>query len=183
MLLILGFGVDVIILGILGLIGLAAAATELVFLFFAVRLLFSKRAEAVFSRIGRTEKGKYDVAFYNTESGELPNVFPAEMVMKKQLYKSDKTLKLRIDVKKKFVYDRNARLTILLGWLLILGIGSKMNSLAFVSSFIISKRPLSIMALPEKPRFITFAFSSRATIAGQAIPGREAEQPWAMDEP
>ena len=39
----------------------------------------------------------------------------AEMVMKKQLYKSDKKLKLRIDVKKKFVYDRNARLTILLG--------------------------------------------------------------------
>lgn len=114
-LLILGFGVDVIIMGILGLIGLAAAATELVFLFFAVRLLFSKRAEAVFSRIGRTEKGRYDVAFYNTDAGELPNVFPAEMVMKKRLYKSDKKLKLRIDVKKKFVYDRNARLTILLG--------------------------------------------------------------------
>ena len=42
-------------------------------------------------------------------------MFPAEMVMKKRLYKSGKTVKLRVDVKKKFVYDRNARLTILLG--------------------------------------------------------------------
>ena len=115
LLLILGFGVDVIIMGIIALIGLVAAATELVFLFFAVRMLFSKRSEAVFSRIGRTEKGRYDVAFYNTDFGELPNVFPAEMVMKKRLYKNDRKIKLRIDVKKKFVYDRNARLTILLG--------------------------------------------------------------------
>lgn len=115
LLLILGFGVDVIIIGIIALIGLAAAATEIVFLFFAVRLLFSKRAEAEFSRIGRTKKSRYDVAFYNVGDEELPNVFPAEMVMKKRLYKSGKTVKLRVDVKKKFVYDRNARLTILLG--------------------------------------------------------------------
>lgn len=115
LLLILGFGVDVIIIGIIALIGLAAAATEIVFLFFAVRLLFSKRTEAEFSRIGRTKKSRYDVAFYNVGDEELPNVFPAEMVMKKRLYKSGKTVKLRVDVKKKFVYDRNARLTILLG--------------------------------------------------------------------
>ncbi|MBQ9482882.1 MAG: hypothetical protein IJU82_01710 [Ruminiclostridium sp.] len=115
LLLILGFGVDVIIIGIIALIGLAAAATEIVFLFFAVRLLFSKRAEAEFSRIGRTKKSRYDVAFYNVGDEELPNVFPAEMVMKKRLYKSGKTVKLRVDVKKKFVYDRNARLTILFG--------------------------------------------------------------------
>jgi hypothetical protein len=115
LLLILGFGPEVIVIGFIGLLGLAAAATELLFLFFAVRLIFSKRSKAVFSRIGKPEKGRYDVAYYNTGEGELPNVFPAEMVMKNRLYNSDREIKLRIDIKKKFVYDRNARLTIILG--------------------------------------------------------------------
>lgn len=115
LLLILGVGLDVIIFGFAGLLCLASLFSELLFIYFAVRLLFSKRMTAVFTRIGRTKKGKYDTAFYMTDEGELPNVFPAEVVMKDRLYDVHKTLKLRIDAGKKFVYDRNARLTILLG--------------------------------------------------------------------
>ena len=115
LLLILGFGIDIIIFGFVGILALAAAASELLFLYFTVRLLFSKKREAVFTRIGRTEKSRYDTAFYRTDEGELPNVFPAEVVMKKRLYDSEKTIKLRIDAGKKFVYDRNARATIIAG--------------------------------------------------------------------
>ena len=115
LLLILGFGIDTIIFGIVGLLTLAAGASGLILLYFAVRLLFSKKRTAVFARIGRPEKARYDVAYYRTDEGELPNVFPAEVVMKKRLYDSEKNVKLRIDAGKKFVYDRNARATILAG--------------------------------------------------------------------
>ena len=115
LLLILGFGLNFIFVGFVCLLGLAAAATELVFLFFAVRLLFSKRVRGSFTRIGRAEKARYDTAFYRIDDTELPNVFPAEMVMKDRLYRVGREVKLRVDVRKKFVYDRNARLTILLG--------------------------------------------------------------------
>ena len=52
---------------------------------------------------------------YETEKGELPNIFPAEFVMRDKIYKPEKTVRLRIDRRGKFVFDRNARLTILFG--------------------------------------------------------------------
>ena len=115
LLLILGFGIDVVILGIVGVMCLISAASELLFLYFAVRLMLSKKRSALFSRIGRTEKRKYDIAFDMVGDAELPNVFPAEVVMKNRLYSADKPVNVRVDVGKKYVYDRNARLTIVLG--------------------------------------------------------------------
>ena len=76
-----------------------------------------------------------------------------------------------------FLTPSKVRLTMLPGALLMLGTGSRINSLAFFSSAIISNKLLSIMALPEKPKLMTLLFNSRAIIAGHAIPGLEAEQP------
>ena len=87
------------------------------------------------------------------------------------------------DTARSFFTPSIVRLTMLAGALLMLGTGSRMNSLAFVSSDIMSNKLLSIMALPEKPKFITLLFNSRAKMAGQTMPGREAEQPWAIEEP
>ena len=115
LLLILGIGLDVILFGFFILLAAAAGLSELFFLYFAVRLLFSHRQDAVFARLGRTGKHKYDTAYYITDSGELPNVFPAEMVMKKQLYDSGRTSKVRLDPGGKFVYDGNAFATICAG--------------------------------------------------------------------
>lgn len=115
LLLILGIGADVIIYGFMGLLCLASGASALVLMYFAVRLMLSGKCTGKFTRIDKTEKSRYDAAHYMTELGELPNVFPAEMVMKKRLYNSEKTVKLRIDRGKRFVYDRNARATIISG--------------------------------------------------------------------
>ena len=115
-LLILGIGIDIIIFGFVGLLAVAAAGSELILLYFLVRLLFSKKRSAVFTRIDRQGNRRYDTAFYRTEEeGELPNVFPAEVVMKKRIYDSERTVDLRIDAGKKYVYDSNARATILIG--------------------------------------------------------------------
>ena len=115
LLFILGIGIDVMMIGAVWIVFIAAVFSELLFLYFAVRLLLSKKASGKFTRIGRTEKGRYDSAFYSIDGTELPNVFPAEVVMKDRLYDTEKAVRLRIDAGKKFVYDRNARLTIILG--------------------------------------------------------------------
>lgn len=114
-LLILGFGADVIIAGFLCLLALATAFSEVVFIFFAARLILSKKAEGTFTRIGRPEKSRFDAAYYITVDGEKPNVFPAEFIMRDKIYKQDRTVKLRADRFRGFVYDRNARLTIWFG--------------------------------------------------------------------
>lgn len=118
LLLILGIGFDVIISGVLILLLIITAASELFFVYFGIRILFSRRFSGSFVRIDKPEKSRFDVAFYGTESGELPNVFPAEFVMRDKIYKPDKTVSLRLDAGKKYVYDRNARLTIGFGLLL-----------------------------------------------------------------
>ena len=115
LLLILGFGFGTIIFGLLAIMFLMIAATAVFFLYLIIRLFFSERAEAVFTHIGRGEKRKYDSAFYETAHGELPNIFPAEVILKDRFYSAEKKVKVRIDVKKKFVYDRNAVLTIYIG--------------------------------------------------------------------
>ena len=117
-LLILGFGPDVIILGAVILLGALTALTEIFFLYCDVRLIFSKRRSAVFTRIAKHGKAKYESAFYMTEAGELPNIFPCEVIMRNRLYDPEKTVKVHIDAGKRFVYDRNALLTILFGTLL-----------------------------------------------------------------
>ncbi len=117
-LLILGFGLDVIIFGAGVIVGILAALTELFFLYCDIRLIFSKRRSAVFTHIAKQGRAKYDTAFYMTDEGELPNIFPCEVIMRKKLYDPEKTVKVHIDARKKFVYDRNALLTILFGTLL-----------------------------------------------------------------
>ena len=117
-LVILGFGLDVIIFGLVSLLALGMALTEIFFLYCIVRLIFSKRRSAVFTRIAKSEKARYETAYYMTEGTELPNIFPCEVVMRKRLYDPEKTVKVRIDAGKKFVYDRNAVLTILAGTVL-----------------------------------------------------------------
>lgn len=114
-LLILGVGANVIIFAFICLLALATGITELFFLFFTARLLLSKKTEGVFARIDRPEKSRFDAVYYNTADGEMPNVFPAEFVMREKLYRTDKKVKLRADRFRKVVFDRNARLTICFG--------------------------------------------------------------------
>ncbi len=118
LLLILGFGPDIIIFGVISLLVLMTVLTELFFLYCIVRLIFSKRKNAVFTRIGKRDKDRYETAFYMADGVELPNIFPCEVVMRKRLYDPDKQIKVRVDAGRKFVYDRNAVLTILFGALL-----------------------------------------------------------------
>ena len=114
-LLILGFGADVIIFGFIVLITLAAASSGLFFVYFTVRLMLSRRAKGTFTRVAKPESGTFESAYYDIGDSELPKVCPAEFVMRDRIYHTDRTVSLRLDRRGKFVYDRNARLTILFG--------------------------------------------------------------------
>ncbi len=130
LLFILGFGFDIISFGIAAVILIMTGLTSLAFLYMFVRLILSKRLEGEFTRIGRQGKEKFDRAYYLTDYGEVPNVFPCEFVMRDKLYKKGRKVRLRIDRNKKHIYDRNAFITIitgtflgLIGTMFVLGIG------------------------------------------------------------
>ena len=114
-LLILGINIETVIFGFMVLVGTAIALSGLVLLYYGVRLIFSRKSEALFTRIGRQEDARFDTAFYMVSETELPNVFPAEVILKNRLYSTDKVISLRVDPGGKFVFDRNSRLTILIG--------------------------------------------------------------------
>lgn len=118
LLLILGVSLDMMALGIMALVDLAAG---LMLVFFAVctfLLLISKRQNAEF--VGIEDARGFDTAVYELESGErLGDIFPAENALRNLVYrKKHKRVSVCRLKKHKFVIDGHSALTILLGLLL-----------------------------------------------------------------
>lgn len=107
---------DIIIMGVFIFIGLILTAMVLAFVYFFVRLLFSKKHEAYFSRIDRPEKNKFRTAFYIVDGMEYPCVFPAEGIFLNTLYKKDHKYHVRLNLRMKCVYDRFATATCVIGF-------------------------------------------------------------------
>lgn len=112
---ILGFGLNLIASGIGVCLAVVTLLCEVFFLLSLVRLLLSKKVTGTFTHIGKKEKWRFDTAFYDINGSELPNIFPCEMTMRDKFYKKDKTVKLRLGIGGKCVYDLNAVLTIIFG--------------------------------------------------------------------
>lgn len=107
---------DLIIMGVTAVIGFIIVAMTLLFIYFFIRLLFSKKVEAEFSRIDQPEKNKFRTAFYIVDGVEYPCVFPAEGIFLNILYRKDRKYHVRLNTRMKRVYDRFAFATCTIGF-------------------------------------------------------------------
>lgn len=107
---------DMIIMGVMVITGLILIAMILLFVYFFIRLLFSRKCEAYFSKIDRPEKNKFRTAYYIIDGVEYPCVFPAEGIFMNTLYRKDKKYHVRLNLRMKQVYDRFAFATCVIGF-------------------------------------------------------------------
>ena len=100
------------------LLGLIYVVSLALLCFFFVRLFFTKKHKAVFSRIDKSPRSSFKVAYYTIDGNEYPNVFPEEGLFRSKLYRSDKDSTVFLAKNKKFVYDKFACATCTIGFLL-----------------------------------------------------------------
>lgn len=87
------------------------------FIFSAVRIMTCRKKEAVFCKTEKFPGTKFDRAVYSVDGQECACVFPCEVVMRSRLYRSDKAVNVYYSEKKKYVYDKNAAVTVFAGLL------------------------------------------------------------------
>jgi len=107
-LLLLGFKASTLAFIGLAILALIFLLVTLLFVYFFIRMLFTKMKPAEFSRIDKSPRSKFKVAYYTVEGTEYPCVFPEEGFLESKLYKTGKTYHVLLDRRKKFVYDRFA---------------------------------------------------------------------------
>lgn len=112
---VLGVSNEILVMGGLGLIVLAIAAMALLFAYCCLRLLFTKRKEAAFTRIDKAPKGNFKVAYYMVEGEEYPCLFPSEMILNDKMYRTDRTYHVMFSKRIKKVYDIYTVITCILG--------------------------------------------------------------------
>lgn len=109
----LGFGLSDVLMLFVFVLGAGIVLSGVFFAVCLVFLLSSKRVVAEYSRLD--EKPRFPVALYKTDFGELPNIFPCEMVLRDKLYVPDKKIHILKCGLRKAVIDKNALLTIVFG--------------------------------------------------------------------
>lgn len=108
---------DIIIMFSMILVFIVFAVTTLLFIWFFICLLCSEKSEAEFSRIGKSGKNKFGKAYYIVDGVEYPCIFPEEKLFGISLYKKDRKYHVWLNRRMKFVYDRFATATCILGFL------------------------------------------------------------------
>lgn len=106
-----------IALVIMGLIELVLISMLLLFLYQCIRMAFSKRVEAQFTRIDMApgEHSRFKVAYYTANGEEYPCVFPSEMILNDKMYRTDRTYRVLLNRRMGKVYDIWTILTCILG--------------------------------------------------------------------
>ncbi len=120
--LMLGVSLSYIITAIMFLLALSLVLIVCFFSVCAVWLAGTEKQNGTLSRVDKNPKFKYNSAYYNIDGEEYPNVFPCEVILKKYLYKPDRACVLRLNRKKRLVFDGNAYACVIAG--LVLGISS-----------------------------------------------------------
>ena len=115
LLLILGVPAEVLMLGLMLLMVLMMLTLFVFFIFCTFRLLRSDRCIGKLSKVENHPKYGYGTPYYNVEGEEYANVFPCEVVMKKQLYAEGRECKLHLDRKRGRVFDGNALVSVIAG--------------------------------------------------------------------
>ena len=113
---ILGVSNEMLVLGGLALIELTIVLMMFMFAYFCVRMLFTKRREAKFTRVNKAPKGNFKVAYYEVDGTEYPCIFPSEMILNDKMYRTDRTYKVLYSKRSKKVYDIWTILTCIIGF-------------------------------------------------------------------
>ena len=127
-------GIDAIYLLFAGavLVGAIYVLSLLLLIFFFVRMLFAKKKTAYFSRIDKSPRSRFKVAYYIIDGSEYPNGFPEEGFFRSKLYRSDKSCTVLLAGNKKFVFDKFSCATCTIGF--ILGIATAAAAVIILSN-------------------------------------------------
>lgn len=109
---ILGISNEFLVLGGLILVELAIIAMFLLFTYFCLHLLFTRKKKASFVRSGKPENSKFQVAYYLVDGEEYPCIFPKEAGL---MYRTDHFYNVYFSKKLRKVYDIWAILTCISG--------------------------------------------------------------------
>lgn len=85
------------------------------FIFFLIRMSGAEKITGRFLRIEKSGKMQFDTAIYEADGEEYADVFPAEAVFRKRIYREGLPVKLLLHKKRREVYDKNTRVTIYAG--------------------------------------------------------------------
>lgn len=118
LLLILGVSPEALMLGSMVLMGLLMLTLFVFFIYCSFRLLRSKRCTGKLSRVEKHPKYGYGTPYYTVEGEEYANVFPCEVVMKKQLYSEGRECRVFLDRRRGRVFDGNATASVIGGAIL-----------------------------------------------------------------
>ena len=118
LLLILGVSAEVLIIGFLGLLGLMMGALFLFFAYCIIRMTQSRKCIGKVEKVDINPKYGFSTPVYEIDGENYENVFPCEVIMKKQLYYEGRECKLLLDKKRSKVFDGNARISSIVGILL-----------------------------------------------------------------
>lgn len=122
LLLLIGVRASIIAAGIFLLLCILLLFMLAMFTVSIIRLITSKRTEAAFSRIDKSPKGRFNVAYYMCSHEEYPCVFPSEPFFEKKFYPADKSHKIWLNSRKKTVFDRYAVATCIAGFVFSLAL-------------------------------------------------------------
>lgn len=111
----LGVSAELMILGALAFIGLVIFAMLLLFIFFFIMLITSRKTEAVFTKTDKRPNGKFNVAFYIIGDKEYPCIFPSEPNFRKLVYKEGKSYRVMLNNRMGAVFDKWAVTTCITG--------------------------------------------------------------------
>lgn len=115
--LIMNVSPGLIALALMGLVELVLISMFLLFIYECIRMAFSKRVEAKFTRIDKApgENSRFKVAYYSVNGEEYPCVFPSEMILNDKMYRTDRTYHVLYNKRMKKVFDIWTVLTCILG--------------------------------------------------------------------
>ena len=114
---ILGVSNEMLVLGGLVLIELTIIIMMLLFAYCLVRMLFTKRKTARFTRVDKAPKGNFKVAYYEVDGVEYPCFFPSEMILNDKMYRTDRTYRVLFSPGMKKVFDIWTVITCILGFI------------------------------------------------------------------
>lgn len=84
------------------------------FAFALVMVIKSETVTAVFLDIRKKGNG-FPQAWYLVDGEEYPNLFPSEVMLKGLLYKKDKPVRIRLNRKRRVLFDANALSAVVVG--------------------------------------------------------------------
>lgn len=114
MLLIFGVPLQVILIGVAALIALLLAAMTLFFVVTAISLLFFRRRRGHFLRFEQHQR--FDQAVYLVDGEEYKNLFPAETVLRQQIYSErERTVLVHRGRRQLSAFDMHSVLILVLG--------------------------------------------------------------------